>query len=63
MTLGANWWKTFWHVTFPMIRLGVGVGVIFAFAFSFDEIILALFLAKSGTRTLPRLPVERAASM
>ena len=45
MTLGANWWKTFWHVTFPMIRLGVAVGAILAFAFSFDELILALFLA------------------
>lgn len=55
MTLGANWWNTFWHVTFPMIRLGVGVGAILAFAFSFDELILALFLAGTEGRTLPRL--------
>lgn len=59
MTLGANQWESFWHVTFPMIRLGVLVGFIFAFTFSFDEIILALFLTNSGTRTLPRLLLEQ----
>lgn len=55
MTLGANWWQTFWHVTFPMTKLGIGVGAILAFAFSFDELILALFLAGPESRTLPRL--------
>lgn len=59
MTLGANFWNTFWHVTFPMIRIGVVVGFIFAFTFSFDEIILALFLTQSGTRTVPRLLWEQ----
>jgi len=59
MTLGANFWNTFWHVTFPMIRIGVIVGFIFAFTFSFDEIILALFLTQSGTRTVPRLLWEQ----
>jgi ABC-type spermidine/putrescine transport system permease subunit II len=59
MTLGANPWESFWHVTFPMIRLGVVVGFIFAFTFSFDEIILALFLTNSATRTLPRLLWEQ----
>jgi ABC-type spermidine/putrescine transport system permease subunit II len=59
MTLGANPWRSFWHVTFPMIRLGVVVGFIFAFTFSFDEIILALFLTNSATRTLPRLLWEQ----
>jgi len=59
MTLGANPWESFWHVTFPMIRLGMLVGFIFAFTFSFDEIILALFLTNSATRTLPRLLWEQ----
>lgn len=59
MTLGANFWNTFWHVTFPMIRIGVAVGFIFAFTFSFDEIILALFLTQSGTKTVPRLLWEQ----
>jgi ABC-type spermidine/putrescine transport system permease subunit II len=54
MTLGANWWKTFWHITFPMIRMGMLVGGILAFSFSFDEIILALFLTSSQTITLPK---------
>lgn len=54
MTLGANAWKSFWFVTFPMIRLGVLAGGIFAFSFSFDEIILALFLTNTQTTTLPK---------
>jgi ABC-type spermidine/putrescine transport system permease subunit II len=55
MTLGAGWWRTFWFVTFPMIRVGVIVGAILSFTFSFDELIIALFLTSPGTRTLPRL--------
>jgi putative spermidine/putrescine transport system permease protein len=54
MTLGANSWRTFWHVTFPMTRIGIFVGAIFALSMSFDEIILALFLTSPETRTLPR---------
>lgn len=54
MTLGANWWRTFWHVTFPMVRLGMMIGGIFAFSFSFDEIIIALFLTDAETFTLPK---------
>ncbi|MDI6029300.1 ABC transporter permease [Corticibacterium sp. UT-5YL-CI-8] len=53
MTLGAGHIHTFWHVTFPMIRLGMMVGAIFAFAFSFDEIIIALFLTDASSVTLP----------
>lgn len=59
MTLGANGWRTFWHVTFPMIRVGVVVGFIFAFTFSFDELILAIFLTSPATRTVPRLLWEQ----
>jgi ABC-type spermidine/putrescine transport system permease subunit II len=59
MTLGANLWETFWRVTFPMIRVGIVVGGILAFATSFDELMLALFLTGSGTRTLPRLIWEQ----
>ena len=55
MTLGANWWQTFWYVTFPMIRVGVIVGAVLSFTFSFDELIISLFLTSPGTRTLPRL--------
>lgn len=59
MTLGATPWRTFRHVTFPMIRPGVLVGFIFAFAFSFDELILAIFLTSPTTRTVPRLLWEQ----
>src|SRR5688572_8676246 len=59
MTMGANPWRTFWTVTFPMIRVGIIVGGILAFASSFDELMLALFLTGAGTRTLPRLMWEQ----
>lgn len=59
MTLGASWWRTFWWVTFPLIRPALTVGFIFAFTFSFDELILAMFLTSPTTRTLPRLLWEQ----
>jgi ABC-type spermidine/putrescine transport system permease subunit II len=59
MTMGASPWRTFWTVTFPMIRVGIIVGGILAFASSFDELMLALFLTGAGTRTLPRLMWEQ----
>jgi ABC-type spermidine/putrescine transport system permease subunit II len=55
MSLGANWWNTFRHVTLPMIRPGLYAGAILAFATSFDELMLSLFLTGATTRTLPRL--------
>lgn len=54
MTLGANWWNTFWLVTFPMVRSGMLAGGVLAFSFSFDEIVMALFLTSSQTVTLPK---------
>lgn len=53
MTLGANGLRTFLHVTWPNIWLGVLVGAIFSFALSFDEIIIALFLTDASSVTLP----------
>jgi ABC-type spermidine/putrescine transport system permease subunit II len=61
MTLGANGWRTFVHVTLPMISSGLAIGGIFAFAISFDELMLALFLASARTETLPRLLWEHLA--
>ncbi len=61
MTLGANVWRAFIHVTLPMIRSGLAIGGILAFAVSFDELILALFLASPRTATLPRLLWEHPA--
>jgi len=59
MTCGADRLRSFLHVTFPMIRMGVLGGGILAFATSFDELMLSLFLTNTGTRTLPRLIWEQ----
>ena len=59
MTCGADPLRSFLHVTFPMIRMGIAGGGILAFAASFDELMLALFLTGTGTRTLPRLIWEQ----
>lgn len=57
--IGCLVWRTFWWVTFPLIRPALTVGFIFAFTFSFDELILAMFLTSPTTRTLPRLLWEQ----
>jgi putative spermidine/putrescine transport system permease protein len=54
MSLGANRFKTFLKVTFPLIRPGVISGALFAFIISFDEVVMALFLATYRSVTLPK---------
>lgn len=54
MNLGANRIKTFFKVTFPLIKPGVISGALFAFITSFDEIVIAIFLSGSQAITLPR---------
>jgi ABC-type spermidine/putrescine transport system permease subunit II len=61
MTMGANTWRAFWGVTFPMIRASMTTGGVFAFAVSFDELMLSLFLTSPRTITLPRLLWEHLA--
>lgn len=53
-SLGANPVVAFRRVTLPLILPGVVSGGIFAFATSFDEVVVALFVAGPGQRTLPR---------
>lgn len=53
MTLGANQWQTFRHVTMPMIKGGMLAGFLIAFTLSFDDLIVAMFLASPTTRTVP----------
>jgi len=53
MSLGAGPLRTFWRVTFPLIRPGVASGAIFAFIHSFDELVITLFIAGSRSQTLP----------
>jgi len=51
--LGANRWRTFRHVTFPLIRPGLIAGATFSLIISFDEFTVALFLTGPGLMTLP----------
>lgn len=51
--LGANSWRTTWHVTLPIVRPGILAGSIFSFLMSFDEVAVALLLTNSDTTTLP----------
>jgi len=54
LSMGASPLKTFFDVVVPMIRPGVISGAMFAFVTSFDEVVLVLFLAGPGQRTIPR---------
>jgi putative spermidine/putrescine transport system permease protein len=52
-TLGASAWSTFRRVTLPLIRPGILAGGLYAFIISFGDVPIAVFLAGSGTVTLP----------
>jgi putative spermidine/putrescine transport system permease protein len=54
MILGANPLKTFFKVTFPLIRPGVITGSLFAFIISFDEVVISIFLSTYVSLTLPK---------
>jgi len=54
MSLGANRLRTFFKVTFPLIRTGVLSGALFAFLTSFDEVIIAIFISGTTANTLPK---------
>jgi len=51
---GASPARAFLRVCLPQIAPGVAAGAVFAFATSLDEVVVALFLAGPGQRTLPR---------
>jgi ABC-type spermidine/putrescine transport system permease subunit II len=53
-TLGARPVSAFLRVTLPAIRPAVLTGAFFAFLASFDELVIALFIAGTGSRTLPK---------
>jgi putative spermidine/putrescine transport system permease protein len=46
-------WKTFFHVTLPMIQPGIFAGALFAFVMSFDDFAATIFLIGPTNRTLP----------
>lgn len=51
---GASPALAFRRVCLPQIAPGVAAGAVFAFAVSLDEVVVALFIAGPGQRTLPR---------
>jgi spermidine/putrescine transport system permease protein len=50
--LGASPLRTFWRVTFPLIRPAMLAGAVLAFTLSFDEVIVSFFL-QGREPTLP----------
>ncbi len=52
--LGARPGKTFWKVTFPLVRPAIFAGAILAFTLSFDEVVVTFFLT-GRDKTLPLL--------
>jgi spermidine/putrescine transport system permease protein len=52
MDLGANYLRTFWHVTLPNIRMALIAAALLGITLSLDEVIITYFLIGSE-RTLP----------
>ncbi|TLS44658.1 ABC transporter permease [Streptomyces montanus] len=53
MDLGADTFRAFVDVTFPLVRSALLAGGLLAFALSFDEIVVTTFTAGPGVETLP----------
>jgi len=53
--LGANEWRTFRHVTLPLILPGVLAGGMLAFTLSLDDFVVSFFTSGPGSMTLPIL--------
>ncbi|RAI03588.1 ABC transporter permease [Acuticoccus sediminis] len=53
-TLGAGRARVAFTVTIPLAMPGILAGAVLAFLTSFDELLIALFVGNSTTRTLPR---------
>ena len=58
MSSGAGPFRTFVHVTLPVLRPGMLVGALFAFLSSFNEAVVALFIGGRGAATLPKKMYE-----
>jgi spermidine/putrescine transport system permease protein len=51
--LGATPWKTFRHITFPLIVPAITAGGLMAFTLSLDDFVITFFTAGVGVQTLP----------
>ena len=54
MNLGASRTRTFFHITFPIIRPGIFTAALFAYIASFDELIGTMFICGVQSITLPK---------
>lgn len=52
MCLGANSWRTFWHITLPIMKPGIMASALFGFTLSFDEFARTV-LVNGSLNTLP----------
>jgi putative spermidine/putrescine transport system permease protein len=51
--LGCGRWRTFWLVTFPIIRPSIVAGMLYAFIVAFGDVPLSIFLSSPSYATLP----------
>jgi putative spermidine/putrescine transport system permease protein len=58
MSSGAGPFRTFFHVTLPVLRPGMLVGALFAFLSSFNEAVVVIFIGGRQAATLPKKMYE-----
>jgi spermidine/putrescine transport system permease protein len=51
--LYATPWKTFRHVTLPLLWPGIMAGAMLAFVISLDDVVITEFVKSAGQETLP----------
>lgn len=50
---GCSRWRTFWWVTFPIIRPSIIAGMLYGFIVAFGDVPLSIFLSSPSYTTLP----------
>lgn len=53
-SLGANPWRIFRTIVFPLLLPGLAIGALLAMLLSFDESVASIFLSDLSVKTLPR---------
>ncbi len=53
-SLGANPWRIFHTVIFPLLLPGLAIGALLAMLLSFDKSVASIFLSNLSVKTLPR---------
>jgi putative spermidine/putrescine transport system permease protein len=51
-SLGSAPMRTFWRITFPMVRAGVFSSFLFSLVVSFDELVVSLFISSPDARPI-----------